>query len=324
MTIEEAVGSLKAHGERLGGSSEPSSGQLLLTEEEWVKRKVGEGKLLLTREEWLRKSSFKGRNNGGDYRGNRGGRDNSKIRCFNCLAYVHFTAECRKPKPEKEQKLEVNMTQINDDEPALLMDACVEKKVLLNEKYTTPRLAPSTEHKEVSSNIWYLDNGASNHMSGQHSKFTELDERVTGEVHFGDGSTVSIRGKGIVIFKCKNGEERAFKEVYFIPDLCNNILNLGQLSECGNRVVMSGIYLWIYDEKGVLLMKVKRSSNRLYKIVLECPEPECLKSKIDEISWLWHSRLGHINFQAMTLLLENRMVDDIPTLAQPKKVLQIV
>lgn len=48
MTIEEAVGSLKAHEERLRGQSETCRGQLLLTEKEWRKR---EGQLLLTKEE---------------------------------------------------------------------------------------------------------------------------------------------------------------------------------------------------------------------------------------------------------------------------------
>ena len=38
MTIEEAVGSLKAHEERLRGQVKVNSGQLLLTEEEWQKK----------------------------------------------------------------------------------------------------------------------------------------------------------------------------------------------------------------------------------------------------------------------------------------------
>lgn len=57
MYVEEVVGSLKAHEERLRGQTE-SSGEhkLLLTEEEWTKRENNEGKLLLIREEWLKRT----------------------------------------------------------------------------------------------------------------------------------------------------------------------------------------------------------------------------------------------------------------------------
>ncbi|XP_074360312.1 uncharacterized protein LOC141704474 [Apium graveolens] len=51
MTMEEAVGSLKAHEERLRGKSDNSESQLLLATEEWERREGGEDKLLLTKEE---------------------------------------------------------------------------------------------------------------------------------------------------------------------------------------------------------------------------------------------------------------------------------
>lgn len=92
--------------------------------------------------------------------------------------------------------------------------------------------------------MWYLDNGASNHMNGQRTKFRELDNSMTGEVKFGDGSMVDIKGKGSVTFVCKNGEERTLHEAYYIPMLCNNIIRLGQLSEEGNKVVFNGDFLW--------------------------------------------------------------------------------
>lgn len=55
----------------------------------------------------------------------------------------------------------------------------------------------------MDSNLWYLDNGDSNNMTGQHSKFKDLDEKITGQVKFGDVSVVHIKGRGSVVFKCK-------------------------------------------------------------------------------------------------------------------------
>lgn len=95
MSVEEIVGSLKAHEERLKGQTETNGGQqLLLTEEQWAKREASEGQLLLSREEWLRKTNKGVTRNNGDKDYTRGPRDRSKVRCFNCQAYGHYAAEC--------------------------------------------------------------------------------------------------------------------------------------------------------------------------------------------------------------------------------------
>lgn len=96
MSVEEVVGSLKAHEERLKGQSEPSGGQLLLTEKEWLKREKEEGQLLLTREEWQKRSNLNKKANGGDSRlkeGGRSGQDKSKVHYFNCQEYGHYAAK---------------------------------------------------------------------------------------------------------------------------------------------------------------------------------------------------------------------------------------
>ncbi|KAL8098390.1 hypothetical protein AgCh_031228 [Apium graveolens] len=250
----------------------------------------------------------------------RGGRDKSRIRCFNCNYLGHYAADCRRPKCEKEIKEEANIVQFPDDEPALLLNECEEKEesiMLVNEEKVAPKLKKAADEKQVDSNLWYLDNGATNHMSGQHTKFKDLDEKITGRVKFGDGSMVHIKGKGSVIFKCKNGEERFLREVYYIPSLCNNIISLGQLAEEGNKVTLNGDLLWGHVKEGKLLMRVKRSMNRLYKIILESDEQQCLMSKSEEDTWLWHSRLGHVNFKAMTLMDTSKMVHGLPKLISP-------
>ncbi|KAK1400343.1 CCHC-type domain-containing protein [Heracleum sosnowskyi] len=120
MMLEEAIGSLKAHEERLKGTTEVTDSQVLLTEEEWRKRENSDSKLLLTREEWQKRMN-RGGNEGGSNTGGRNGRDKSRIRCYNCHIYGHYAAECRKPKREKEARQEALMARTEEEEPALLL-----------------------------------------------------------------------------------------------------------------------------------------------------------------------------------------------------------
>lgn len=82
MNVQEAIGSMKALEESLRGSTEGSGSQLLLTEEEWMKREKDEGKLLLTREEWLRKTNRSGTDASPcyKYRGNTDNRGKEVVR----------------------------------------------------------------------------------------------------------------------------------------------------------------------------------------------------------------------------------------------------
>ncbi|XP_074364213.1 uncharacterized protein LOC141705039, partial [Apium graveolens] len=209
MSIEEVIGSLKAHEERLRGQPDASGGtnQLLLTEEEWRRR--------------IRR----------------------RVNC--CLQGRTGLNDCKKPKRDKEQREEANMVQVPDDEPALLLTECDEGEknvMLINEEKVSPKINKGAG--EVVSNLWYLDNGASNHMTGQKSKFKELNEEIKGQVKFGDGSLVQIKGKGSIAIQCKTGDERILHDVYYIPALCSNIISLGQMAEEGYKISMNGDFLW--------------------------------------------------------------------------------
>ena len=75
----------------------------------------------------------------------------------------------------------------------------IRKLVLLNEEKVESGLRADGE-THTSTDVWYFDNGASNHMSGERSKFHDLDDFIQGHVRFGDGSTVKTEGKGTVVF----------------------------------------------------------------------------------------------------------------------------
>jgi len=75
---------------------------------------------------------------------------------------------------------------------------------VIEQKKETTLLLVHNERMQDKGNMWYLDNGANNHMCGDKNKFIELDESIRGNVTFTDHSNVAIKGKYIILIKFKD------------------------------------------------------------------------------------------------------------------------
>ncbi|GKD90792.1 zinc finger, CCHC-type containing protein, partial [Tanacetum coccineum] len=75
---------------------------------------------------------------------------------------------------------------------------------------------------------------------------------------------------------------------------------------------MDGNKLTLYDKHKKLLIKVERSKNRLYSIKLQIEAPICLLANVDNQGWLWHARLGHLNFDEINKMTRKGLVEEIP------------
>ena len=84
-------------------------------------------------------------------------------------------------------------------------------------------------------------------MTGTKSHFKDIDESITGRVRFGDGSYVEIKCRGSILLGCRNQQQKIVSDVYYIPNLKSNILNLGQLTEIGCKIIMDENILTLYD-----------------------------------------------------------------------------
>ncbi|XP_073351834.1 uncharacterized protein [Aegilops tauschii subsp. strangulata] len=322
LTVDDLVGRYKAHDERMRHSlGDARDGeQVMLTRAQWQlliarEKKAGEGSSN-TRQDRAPKEQNK-RNAGDSAPKKKKKFDKRKIKCYNCGIMGHFKSECRKP--AKEQAYIAKKGDIDDDQANMLLCeicefpqvdvqmqvaetvALVEKKIYLHE-----------EDEKRAGNFWYLDTGASNHMSGDRTQFSELSMTVGGTVRFGDGKTVPILGRGTVVFEAKSGEHKILTDVYYIPMLKTNIISLGQLEERGCKIVLEDGYLWGYDRQRNLMMRVKRSRNRMYVLNLDKAQLVCLLAKFDETAWKWHSRFGHLNFHALRKLGKQQMVSGLP------------
>ncbi|GJT92204.1 uncharacterized mitochondrial protein-like protein [Tanacetum coccineum] len=179
----------------------------------------------------------------------------------------HFVSKC----PKRNRNYEVNLNEAQEkgvyhEEGTFFMMNHIQETIFMNEeKYTPPKSESNIDDED---DVWYFDNGASNHMTGNYSYFSELNENIIGRVRFGDGSCVSIKGKGSILFQGKNGEQKLLKDVYYIPALRSNVISLGQATISGYDISIRGDFLTMRDSWGSLLIKVPRSANRLYKAQL--------------------------------------------------------
>jgi hypothetical protein len=81
---------------------------------------------------------------------------------------------------------------------------------------------------------------------------------------------------------------------------------------------MDGAELEVFDKMSLkLIMKVQRSPNRLYQIELKEASPTCLLTSLEDPAWLWHARLGHVNFQAVKMLVDKNMAAGVPPISHP-------
>ena len=75
------------------------------------------------------------------------------------------------------------------------------------------------------SSIWYIDSGASSHMTGQKRFFKDLQEGGIGiHVELGDDAQYQAQGVGTVSFERDSGKLGSFVDVLNVPGLIKNLI----------------------------------------------------------------------------------------------------
>jgi hypothetical protein len=92
-----------------------------------------------------------------------------------------------------------------------------------------------------------------------------------------------LKEKGSVKFLQKNEKLGMVENVYYIPEIKINILNVGQLMKKGFEIFMKKRTLHLKDSRGRAIARVEMGENIMFKLNLRRIEEKCLKiNKEDE------------------------------------------
>lgn len=169
--------------------------------------------------------------------------DKALIECYKCHKLGHFQYEC----PSWNKR--VNYAELDEEEEMLLMS-----------------------HVELNNSnqegVWFLDSGCSNHMSGNKQWFIDFDEQFRHSVKLGDDSRMPVMGKGNIKLEV-GGITQVVTDVFFILDLKNNLLSIGQLQEKELAILIQGGVCKIYHPRKGLIMQSRMSANRMFVLFVK-------------------------------------------------------
>jgi len=169
--------------------------------------------------------------------------------------------------------------------------------------------------------LWFLDSGCSNHMCGKRELFSQFDNNFREQVKLGNNTSLNVQGKGNIRMEI-NGIIQVITDVFFVPDLKNNLLSIGQMQEKGLAVIIQHIRCNIYHSEKGLIMETDMTCNRMFVVHGRCPSKEeaCFSSVTTDQTHLWHCRYGHLSWNGLKVIQQKNLVKGLPQLQAPSKI----
>ena len=120
-----------------------------------------------------------------------------------------------------------------------IVDACLIELNLLE----TPHNATS----------WYLDLGATHHVSGEHSAFNSLHTTSGAQVRSAGGHSHPVARVGNVQLQLSSGEIKSIDSVLYTPGITKNLLSVGALADQGKTLVFKSKGCFIFNNSNLQL-----------------------------------------------------------------------
>jgi hypothetical protein len=134
-------------------------------------------------------------------------------------------------------------------------------------------------------------------MTGNKQWFTDIDEQYQQYVKLGNNFKMAVAGKGNIRLHV-NGITQVITNVYYVPELKNNLISIGQLIEKGVSVLIQNGECRCYHSKEGLFLQTKMSTNRMFAFHATpmSQVSTCFKTVLEDETHLSHWKMKHAYF----------------------------
>ncbi|KAL4379170.1 hypothetical protein GQ457_02G022950 [Hibiscus cannabinus] len=176
---------------------------------------------------------------------------------------------------------------------------------------SSDRQQHSADGSQTPNHVWYMDSGSSSHMTANLEAFISLNRSAKTRIKTADGTIHHSEGKGVI--HLNSGQGCCIKDVLYVPYLDSNLLSVGQFLREGYSLLFEDYSCVVFTDKTKknLLLKVPMAKNNMFPLVIN-DEKKVLAASLEDDSWLWHHRYGHLNFKSLSLLSNQNLVDGLP------------
>ena len=150
--------------------------------------------------------------------------------------------------------------------------------------------------------VWYIDSGASWHMTGIRECFSEYrEEKMNFHITMGNKAKCTPVGKGTIVFQIESGERFRATNVLHVPGLGMNLLSVSQLQGKGYDIYFIKEKVYVKHPSWNKKVQIGIKSNRLYRLQLESPMALINSHEDKNLNELWHKRMYHLHHGALRI-----------------------
>lgn len=193
--------------------------------------------------------------------------------CFNCGSLKHFKAEC----PHSKRSTTTKSQKSGEAKNAFC--------ALLNRN---------------SNQYWYVDSGASNHMTPFSERLQNIRPSNVDCITSANDAKMKVKHIGDSSLKIENNKEIVINDILHIPDIAVNLLSVNKIVEKGNIVTFDRAGCTITNKSKEVVVTCK-AENGVYAICESDSFAMLSNQEVDD-AYIWHRRLGHLSYGKMCSL----------------------